>query len=416
MSSTTKSWNVNYSYGKNILYLIGFSITCYYWYIAESWTKYVFLGLVISIYLDYSPEQKKLIKNKGKSAIIITDPDEDFDDEIAIYFLIEKIKSKLQGFNHVFISFAPGIYSKGKTGNDRKQVFHKYFPEYQKDIFKINSTTIHLIEGEKLKSMYGYRFDILLQIAPLTNIGYDFFVNNQFGKRIVMGDLKNPNKSINLSKTLDSESMLEEFSNQETALADVPSISITTDLSRKVPFTCSIIDSLPEDFSDLVKKKAFNLLVGRVPAESSYCENITVNANLMTALNYLGANNVEILRKEKDNNDMILIENQCEDFINRMKVVKDRHTMKNALIDIYLTVIHITGCDYHDSNFQVSSLSNSEEALGRFLEYINKNNCSLTPAYDLLAMHLMLNPEMNNAYYDVGWEDELKMQLVKDYS
>ena len=49
-------------------------------------------------------------------------------------------------------------------------------------------------------------------------------------------------------------------------------------------------------------------------------------------------------------------------------------------------------------------------------KYINENNCSLTPAYDLLAMHLMLNPEFNDDCYDDKYENIMKKELVKHYS
>ena len=414
MFSTTKNMEVNYTYLVPFLvFIAGFGI-CYYF---NSIIMYIMLGVAVSIYTY--PEinmNKNQVKNAGKTGIIITDPDEDFDDEIALYFLIEKTKNKVQGFSNIFIAFAPGVHSSGMSGMDRQKVFQKYFPQYNSDTFKINSTTFHLLPAEKLKNMYDYKFDVFLQIAPLSNIGEEFFQNNEFKKRIVMGDLSNPNNSLNLSKTFDLDELHHEFDKQETAMLGIPTVSITTGLSRKVPFTCSIINSLPDDFSTHVKNKAFDLLVGRVPPTSPYCENVTVNANWMTAKNYLGEDNEYQLQEFKERCNLITIETQCEEFMNKMVSLKDRNKMKEALVDIYMVVILITNNYYKDSKFEISSLDEIEDSRRSFIEYINTRNSSLTPAYDLLAMHLMLNPEYNDDCYDDKYENIMKIELDNHYS
>lgn len=416
MYSTTKNMEVNYTYLVPFLTFIAGCGICYYF---NSFIMYVMLGLAVSIYTDPELEiymNRNSIKNTGKTGIIITDPDEDLDDEIALYFLIEKTKDKLQGFSNIFIAFAPGVHSSGMTGMDRKKVFQKYFPEYNNDIFKINSTTFHLLPAEKLKNMYGYKFDVFLQISPLSNIGEQFFQNNKFGKRIIMGDINNPDNSLNLSKSFNSEELRQEFKDQEASLINVPAVSITTGLSRKVPFTCSIVNSLPYEFSTRVKNKAFDLLVGRVPPTSPYCENVTVNANWITAKNYLGEDSEYQLQEFKERCNLVTIESQCEEFMNKMTSLKDRNKMKEALVDIYMVVILITNNYYNDSEFKVSSLDEIEDSRKNFIEYIDAMNSSLTPAYDLLAMHLMLNPEFNDDCYDDKYENIMKKELVKHYS
>lgn len=406
-------------YKRCINTLLGLSLVTYLWYIDESIFKYVFLGLAISIYQDFnSQDETKNIKNAGLKGLIITDPAEDCDDEAALAKLFEMTKAGLQGFSQVFIAFAPGVHYYEKTGMDRMKVFQKFFPEYKSNNFIINSTKVHLLPAEKLKSMYGYEFDVFLQIAPLSNIGAKFFQNNKIGRRIVMGDLNNPSNSINLSKTLDTDELFQEFDAQEEALVNIPSTSITTGLSRQVPFTCSIIKSLPSELSTLVKNKSFDLLVGRVPPTSVYCENVTINANWMTAKNYLGKNSSKALaslKKEHEMTTMVAINRQVEEFMDKMTSLKDRSKMKEALIDIYLTVEYITGSFYIGSDFNVTSLKNVEEARYKYIEYIDNNNCSLTPAYDLLAMHLMLNPEMKESCYDESYAEYFKKEMVKHY-
>ena len=346
------------------------------------------------------------------------DPSEDCDDEVAIYKLFEKIKNGEQGFSQIFIAFAPGIHSNGKTGADRMDVFYKFFPEYGSKHFIINSTKFYLLPAEDLKNMHGYEFDVFLQIAPLSNIGSKFFKNNKICRRIVMGDLNNPSNSVNLSKTLDSEELFQEFDAQEEVLKNISSTSITTGLSRKVPFTSSIIKTLPNNLSTLIKNKLFDLLVGRVPPSSVYCENVTINANWMTAKNYLGENSSNILdylKTDRDVTAMVAINRQVEEFMNKMTKLENRSRMKEALFDIYLIVQYITGSVYIGSDFKVTSLKNFDEARNNFIRFIDNINCSLTPAYDLLAMHLMLNPEMNKSCYDDSYSENFKEQLAKHY-
>ena len=91
--------------------------------------------------------------------------------------------------------------------------------------------------------------------------------------------------------------------------------------------------------------------------------------------------------------------------------------MKEALVDIYIVfVILITNNYYNDSESKVSSLDEIEDSRKNFIEYIDAMNSSLIPAYDLLAMHLMLNPEFNDDCYDDKYENIMKKELVKHYS
>ena len=410
--------SINYSkHVPTLVFIIGIFTSVYY---SFSTLMIIFcVGFGIYIENNYLRGNSNTLKNNKKTALIITDPDVEIDDEIALYFLFEKVKSGKQNFSKIYIAFAPGIHSFGMTGRDRIESFRKYFPEYPYDTFKINSTNFYLFPAEKLKSMKGYHFDTFLQIAPLSNIGYEFFENNSFNKRIVMGDKNNPKNSINLSKSWNDSSILEqEFQNQENALINVPCTSITTGLTRKVPFNSKIINKLPMEFRDKVKDKAFQLLVSRVPPNLSFCENVTVNANWNTAKGYLGRFSNNMINSFKKNMDIYDIEYKCEEFMDRMTSLNDRIKMKEALVDIYITIMIITGNGYHDSNFNLESLDNFDKSKEKFISYINDHESSLTPAYDLLAMHIFLNPEFDEECYDenLGWEKIFTEQLIEEYS
>ena len=123
------------------------------------------------------------------------------------------------------------------------------------------------------------------------------------------------------------------------------------------------------------------------------------------------------LQEFKKRCNLITIDSKCEEFMNKMVSLNDRNKMKEALVDIYIVfVILITNNYYNDSESKVSSLDEIEDSRKNFIEYIDAMNSSLIPAYDLLAMHLMLNPEFNDDCYDDKYENIMKKELVKHYS
>jgi len=359
--------------------------------------------------------------DEGKSGnvrtlAVITDPDEDLDDEIALYHLFERMKSDRFEYDKVMIIFANGANGTKVSSSQRKEVFNKFFPQFDgEDCFVVNWTIVNLVTSSELDMIEGMTIDTLLQIAPLCGMGSDFFTNNTFKRRVVMGDLDNPKGSLNLSKSWNdkspnSDELDREFKDQEEAMKDVFSHYITTKLSRGVPFTYNMISKLPKEFGDYIIKKAFQLLVGRVPSHLPYCRNVTVGANWPTAKSYMRDWDTDdfdryfnkLTRFEKET-----IHDQVSEFMSD----SSDDEFRQALEDIYIVVRKITGQLYDSADFSVDSLSNVEIAETLFHEFVRDNKSSLTPAYDLLAMHLVLRKKFDQVRYDENFIGELMEEL-----
>ena len=359
--------------------------------------------------------------DEGKSGnvrtlAVITDPDEDLDDEIALYHLFERMKSDRFEYDKVMIIFANGANGTKVSSSQRKEVFNKFFPQFDgDDCFKVNKTIVNLVTSSELDMIEGMTIDTLLQIAPLCGMGSNFFTKNTFKRRVVMGDLDNPKGSLNLSKSWNdkspnSDELDKEFKAQEEAMKDVFSHYITTKLSRGVPFTYNMISKLPKDFGDYIIKKAFQLLVGRVPSHLPYCRNVTVGANWPTAKSYMRDWDTDdfdryfnkLTRFEKET-----IHDQVSEFMSD----SSDDEFRQALEDIYIVVNRITGQLYNSADFSVNSLSNVEIAEKLFHEFVRDNKSSLTPAYDLLAMHLVLRKKFDHVKYDENFIGELMEEL-----
>ena len=59
------------------------------------------------------------------------------------------------------------------------------------------------------------------------------------------------------------------------------------------------IRKLPYEMKNMILDKSFKLFIGRVPFDSPYCENVTVNANYTTIMNYLGPDAETKVKKQK---------------------------------------------------------------------------------------------------------------------
>ena len=406
----------NYSNIAIISSIVGFDIMYHHFYGFNYFlTEIVSLAFQLAIFIisyDYLIFKNTLVFNKGKVGLIITDPSEEIDDEVALHHLFKQIEIGVQKFDKIFIVFANGAYNSHTTSEERMQHFKKMFPTFDTINPTINSTKFLLITSDKLKEYEGNHFDVFLQIAPLCGLGSEFFKNNSFDIRIVMGDLDNPKNSINLKKSWkDNIELDDEFNQQEEALKLCKVRFITTNLARKVPLTFDNIKRLPQEMKNMILDKSFKLFIGRVPFNSPYCENVTVNANYTTIMNYLGLD-AETKVKNHSNDSLEVL---CEDFVRKMSVCNNKERMIGVLNSISSCVEIITGCNYTDSNFQFQSINDTFKAKDNFINYISKNKCDMTPAYDLTAMLLFLRPDITcSNHTDNGMKfDESYLPLFK---
>ena len=378
-----------------------------------------------------------MIYDKPKN-IIFHDTDEELDDQTAIQKYIEYL-ANYSDKNHDIISrevyfvATNGVYKSHLNSDERNKVLFEYFPQYYKEYFpgighQLGDSVIHFINIEEASELKDMEFR-MLQIAPLTGLNPEFFKNNKVISRVLMGE-KLPTPSLNTNKSwcnnLDEERariLDEEFKAQNEFLKDIPTRYITTTFARKIPFSYDTINSLPEHFKTKIFDKVFKLLVGRVPPNLGFCENVTIGANHPTIMSYLKSfdlsleDGVEKTIKMTNGKDLLvypIIEEHCKQFIKNMKSCKDKEMMFEKLSDINKAVYLITDNLYENQycinchliedpkstiTFSADSIHNYSESYKRFMDLVAKYKPSLTPAYDVLAMYdFITNYEFTEDY------------------
>ena len=380
--------------------------------------KTIFWGIILYVLKDVKFVKAVKVYNKNNVGLVITDPGEDIDDEIALYHLIDQTKKGNIKFSEIYVVFANGEANSRLTSKDRMLHFKKLFPEFTSNEVYIGSTNFILLTTDCLKYINGNHFDTFLQIAPLCGIGSNFFKQNSINTRIIMGDYDDPNNSLNLKKSWKNDLELDlEFAEQEDAMKLCNVKYITTALARNVPLTFNNIINLPDNMYKVIIEKAFKMFIGRVPYTSPHCMNVTVNSNLKTALNYLGKDHekkINEFNEKLDQNKKKYINDSCQEFLDKMRNCDDKNKMFDALKKITTCVQMITKCEYKDSDFSTESLDNYEMAKENFIEYIKKNKCDTTPAYDLIAMVLFMRPDINGKRFDMSSTCFFKYRLM-DY-
>lgn len=319
---------------------------------------------------------------KKEEIIIFTDVGEEIDDEIALFWL----------FNHsgtnanLTIVFTEGALNADVTPQQRFDTFHKYFPNAP--------NAIYIKDLSSLASIKGHKYSKMLQIAPLRGCGVDFFRDNTFGTLYLMGQRDIP--SVNTCKTFGNESdhpvVWSEYKSQLKYLLNVPTIEIGTALSRKVPFTANIISKLPEEFRNQILYKAYEQFVGRVPAFLPFCYNVTFGANYHTLMAYVSGALKESFQAFKQGKEVSPL---ASDFYKSIKVKPELANSTEdieKLNDMVLVVEFMTGGSYKNAALQKGSdnFDHYDTGYHSWKQKVIENNCSLTPAYDLLAMFVMV--------------------------
>jgi len=400
-----------------------------YWYaicslVSTSDWQYNLISLATMVSIMRYMNRKYGTKNIGKTFLVVCDPEEDADDEIAIISLLRKIQLLKQGFESVTILTVPGDPAKGISSKKRlislQKIIVKTFPQFGgKNNFCIEETEIRLSTIENLKINNDCYYDIFLQIAPLIGTGNEWLKNITFGHRVIMGDIDNPDNSLNLSKLIGNNLVnRKEFDAQENEMAKVKTTSITTDLGRSVPITYKFYQSLPTCLQDIVIEMSFKFLVGRVPSSSIHCFPVTTIPNKKTAIGYL-SKDAEMQIKATSSQLRKVTYKFINEFVEEAQKTADLHnkffdfnTMYQAMVDIAAVVYIITGCEYKNSKFAVSSLEDSTLAEAEFKQYVLTKKCDLIPAYDAVAMEFALNlDEFNEEKYDKCYTEVMKKRL-----
>ena len=389
---------------------------------------------------DWRVVPPRIYRHYNEVNIIFTDVDEEIDDEVAINHACQISENATW-----IIICVPGASSKFNEHADasvhkRLQRFRALFPHFERrenneracDIgwdmrYIKNDITKFYVGGPSM--MEDYRFlsefgvfthrvlcqyhgfplkiyiDNFIQIAPLWHISpvyFEIFKNNKY---IVMGDLDNPQSSINLTKAIGADKksvlsvehdLLTQYEQQQHVLDSNSSqrLFIPTALARKIAMPYSLMKSLPDTLRIPLLQKAFEQCVGRVPPEAVYANDISV-VNHKTILNYCTPQQKEDILKNSGCNVIPLhiqigIVKQL-DKVWEGVCVKDLHDLKyrRRLQDIAQAVFLITGVEYTVdgfTGFNAENLLNRELAEENWKKHVANHNSDLTPCYDLLAL------------------------------
>ena len=243
--------------------------------------------------------------------------------------------------------------------------------------------------------------DNLIRIAPLWHISPEYFNNlPPINNYIVMGDVNNPNQSINLTKAIpeDNEELIAQYYAQEEIIATKANttLSIPTSLARKVAMPYELLMKLPHCLKSPLLQTAFDQCVGRVPAHFGFANNISV-VNHNTILNYCSQ---EVKTDIIENNGKQFIPSkvsqqikcQVQKFLMKASVKdQDDEGYIKRLEDIAMAIYVITdGVQYCTDDtfttFNKDNLEDAETAQEKWEMTIETNNSKLTPCYDLLAI------------------------------
>jgi hypothetical protein len=355
----------------------------------------------------------------SKCAIISCDPGNEIDDELFINWAIKNMHGFL-----IYIMCVPGCESTNPEDSPKiiqERINHliSVFPNFKfnselNKYYFVNKYCKFIVTGpnilSELSSIPGKNYnknnktviDLFIDIAPSWHIDPILFLNFEFGRRIVMGDLNNPSKSINLTKAIpkDNTELLLEYSLQEANIFAHDTTVITTTFARQVPIPFYHIENLPDNLKIPLKNKSFEQFVGRPPAHLVWSKDISI-ANFKTITNMFPKNDPsldDILNNEGkttfEESDLVQLKNFITLFLNNAPEMSDAEYIDyyERLYCISLCVMHITNCHYTKPEFNMASLNDPDLAKENWEIFNQTFHCDSTPAYDLLAAVAILNP------------------------
>lgn len=338
--------------------------------------------------------------------IVETDPKNEIDDEIFMHWAMENLKGYC-----VYFMCVPGCETRDpekatlvaiERVDHVRKLFPKQFGESSSYLtiesdFHLctNNEFVELLRRRNIDSPMAVAYYI--KIAPSWHINPWFYSQLKISTRIVMGELANPDASINCTKAMhkiNDAILLEEYADQEAMIDAVHTISIPTNFARQIAFTHNIIMSLPAELYNPIVDKWYSQFVGRPPAHLPWACDISV-ANLMTIKNMFPPDHVKILEIMDVPECRIDLTVKLNEFLSRApdmeKTVREQY--KTRLMRIAMLVEEITGCYYIDSAFTSTSLNDNALARENWNSFVHEYKPDATPAYDLLAAVALKEPE-----------------------
>lgn len=345
---------------------------------------------------------------KRISILIFTDVGEEIDDEIALFWFLNFVYDVTK--HDVTIVFTEGVVGASITPVGRYEIFRKYFPHAPKSIH-------YIYELVELRKITGRVYDKMLQIAPLRGVPVDFLAQNTIKIIYLMGQRKPYPGSINTYKSfVKNRKAMNEYREQLKHLEDVETVSISTEICRKVPLTSKLVQKLPEEFCSQIFEKAYEQFVGRVEAHLPYCYEVTFQVNYKTIMRYVEGNN-HFQNYQDEYWHSLRLSRLAEHFYESIVVKPSQANSdldQNKLKQMILVVEFLTEGYYRDSTLQNGPkyFAMYHRNFEGWKERTINSGCPLTPAYDLLAMVAMVK-EINEE--DLSSSDPAQLSKMVEH-
>jgi hypothetical protein len=334
--------------------------------------------------------------------VVLTDPGNEIDDELLLWMLMTTQYNSI-----CYIVCVP--YNTSNPTNDsiteldntirtRIRRVNEVFPGLfdSNNEYKNDKNAKFILGGPEIIPREHITVNFLIHIAPIFHINVSTFNNMVIRHRIVQGDLEYPNQSINLTKSVpvEMEYLFEEYNDQQKLFQAIShkTTEIKTSFARNVPLTYTFMSSVPYNLKEPILATAFKQFVSRVNPSLKWAEDISI-VNHKTIMAMLPPDiyidittGIVPWMNPSHVND---IKYKVKSFLKDVKDPSPAYVLR--LEHIAMAVFYVTGVLYVTDKFTADDLIDDEYARMKWDEYIEKHQCNLTPAYDVLAWIVVEN-------------------------
>ena len=333
--------------------------------------------------------------------VVFTDVGEEIDDEVMFH-----VATQTSMDSTWFFVCVPGASSLDPNDADqeverRLARFKQLFPflELSPDLTHFRWTSplgsTFYVGPPTMMQHDGLVVDNLIRIAPMWHIEPEYLTQFAHIKNyIAMGDLSQPDQSLNLTKAIpnDHEELQTQYLEQEAVFQGNADMihSIPTTLARQIPMPYALVRGLPDCLKEPLLDTAFEQCVGRVPPHLCFAKNISV-VNHRTILKYLSSDEPSVAVSDEIRQG--IVEQVAHFLTNASEEDQADEAYRLRLEEIAEAVYRLTGTPYRSgvsfNNFDKDNLVDPDAAKSAWLNHIAKHDCDLTPCYDLLALVVM---------------------------
>ena len=342
-------------------------------------------------------DRKGNFNNAARNAMQLVDFGADIDDEIMFKF------TPAHEFAEVHVCIVDGVEAKAGTPSDalaRWTKFQELFSE--EDIpdnvfFHTSHTICDYVAKNKITC-----FSDLIWCAPIHQDVdmFPLFDMVTFGSMTMQGNEDSFNMGASVQKEIATQQQNYELlcSKIKTLLPKMN--KIPTSVCRQVCFTPKIVQKLREispAFADEIERGAATMFFGRMPAHLARAASVLL-MNLVTAEGYVASQTAELEaflitaahQAFMDANKQAIDEYLAD--LNQHSGSGDMDNLTHALQKIMNIVSYITNGNLrYDGSLSKVSPDSFGTAFESWRE--KKGDAVLTPAYDLLALGVAMNPE-----------------------